>query len=366
MTNKPRISVIVPVYNAASTLDMSIGSLVGDQFKDMSPESWEIVAVDDGSADGSLETLRKWETLYPANIHVITGANRGVSHARNAGMEAAHGEWLAFVDADDYMLPGSLPALLETGISTGADTVRFGFTMVKADEQKQVENHDHPYSKSDVEVCGGLEFLDSTRGMIESRSQWNACFGLFSRRSVEGIRFPEGLIVGEDCIFTWEVMLRNPKVALVDKDLYIYIQYPSSAMNSTDPAHLLRMMEGRHLFCDSLLDIRRRYSSILGSRAIDGLETVARNAHNEALINGVVLGRKYGDMWHDMRLYKNFGMTVKPGRPRFYNRDAKYTPAAKLRRWIVAYPIPLAMGLADALRGRGLWNVDGTTSKKQG
>jgi glycosyltransferase involved in cell wall biosynthesis len=60
MTNKPRISVIVPVYNAASTLDMSIGSLVGDQFKDMSPESWEIVAVDDGSADGSLETLRKY------------------------------------------------------------------------------------------------------------------------------------------------------------------------------------------------------------------------------------------------------------------------------------------------------------------
>lgn len=353
---KPDLSVIVPVYNAAATLDRTLGSLVDDQFGGLDASEWEIVAVDDGSSDNSLERLRQWEERYPDNIKVITGSNGGVSHARNRGIEAAAGEWIAFVDADDYLLPGSLRSLLRVASVSGADTVRFGFRMVKPGEAVgSVVPEVMPYSK-----CTGLEFLEQTRGMIESRSQWNACFGLFSRRSIGDIRFPEGLIVGEDCLFTWDVLLRDPQVALVDEDLYIYIQYPSSTMNNQDPVHLRRMMEGRRRFCNALLELRRRCRDQLGPRSLDGLGIVARNAHNEALINSIILGDGFGELWESMRQYKDCGLPVKPGRPRFYDRTIRYGFPVKFRRWITAYLIPVLMGVSDVFRGQGMWSVKHT------
>lgn len=355
--NNPIISVVVPVYNAASTIDMALDSLVKGQFLNMNPEDWEIIVVNDGSMDNSLEKLKKWHQNYPQNIVVITGGNRGVSHARNLGLEKAKGNWIAFVDADDYLLPNSFHTLLSIAKKTGVDVVRFGFTMVKALDIADFPKTEITYLNKDVTVCGGLDFLNDTRGMIESRSQWNACFGIYSRDSLKDIFFPEDIIVGEDCLFTWDVMLRNPRVALVDKDLYIYIQYPTSAMNSTDSMHLERMMQGRHLFCNALLDIRNNNDNILGSRAIDGIETVARNAHNEALINEIMLHRSLIDIWKSIRRYKNLGMKVKPGKPRFYNRNIKYSFSDKLRRWIVAYPIPLAMAIVDFVRCNGFWRI---------
>lgn len=333
----PTISVIMPVYNAEATLDMAIGALVGDQFADTPPGSWEIVAVDDGSADRSLEILHRWEQRYPDTIHVITGPNRGVSHARNTALDAARGQWIAFIDADDYMLPRSLPALLRIATDTNAGVVRFGYRQVPVGTRCCALNTDIHAS----DTCSGLEFLDSTRGMIDSRSLWNACFGLFNRKTIHDIRFPENLIIGEDCIFTWQVMLSNPRVTMVDQDLYIYIQYPHSAMNSTDPTHLRRMMDGRRRFCSALLDLRDANASLIGPRAVEGLEIAARNAHNEALINAILLGDSFGSIRRAMQYVRHRGITVKPGKPRFYDRSAHYSTAVKLRRWLAAYPLPI-------------------------
>ena len=327
----------MPVYNAEATLDMAIGAIVNDQFADMPAGCWEIVAVNDGSTDRSLEILHRWEQMYPDAIHVITGPNRGVSHARNTAIEAARGQWIAFIDADDYMLPGSLPALLHTATETGADVVRFGYRQVPVGTRCSALNTDIHAS----DTCSGLEFLDHTRGMIDSRSLWNACFGLFNRKAIHDIRFPENLIMGEDCIFTWQVMLRNPRVAIVDIDLYIYIQYPGSAMNNTDPTHLRRMMEGRRRFCNALLDLRDANASLIGPKAVEGLTIAARNAHNEALINAIILGESFANIRRDMQAARSRGITVKPGKPRFYDRTAHYTPGVKLRRWLAAYPLPI-------------------------
>jgi glycosyltransferase involved in cell wall biosynthesis len=357
MKRKPRISVIVPVYNAEATIGMAIGALVSEQFGNVPEDAWEIVAVDDGSSDNSLSVLQQWQQRFPDNITVLTGPNGGVSDARNKAMEHACGEWIAFVDADDCLLAGALVAAAEIGDDRMADAVRFGFSMVKPDEC--VADGAFLVGKcpeiTDVEVCYGLEFLDRTRGMINSRSQWNVCFGICRRCAITDIKFHKDIIIGEDCIFTWEFMLGNPKIALIDKNLYLYVQYPSSAMNNTSTTHVLRMMDGRHRFCYALLDLRREYADRLGARAIEGLDTVARNAHYEAVINGLVAGRSFSDIWRDTRLYKNHGMRVKPGKPRFYDRSVRYSTIVKIRRWVAAYIIPVAMGVADAIRGRGLW-----------
>jgi glycosyltransferase involved in cell wall biosynthesis len=111
-------SIIVPCFDAASTVRETLDSALaqaGDR---------EVIAVDDGSRDDTLEVLRS----YGAAIRVLTGPNRGVSAARNRGLEEAAGDWLVFLDADDVLEPGALVGHREAAERAGADVVLSGWT----------------------------------------------------------------------------------------------------------------------------------------------------------------------------------------------------------------------------------------------
>jgi hypothetical protein len=109
----PRVAVIVPCYNAASTLAASLQSAL------MQDVRVEVVVVDDGSTDGSLAVARG----FGPQVRVLTGPNRGASAARNIGMEATEGTWLVFLDADDLLEPGTLGKRLAAAEANGADVV---------------------------------------------------------------------------------------------------------------------------------------------------------------------------------------------------------------------------------------------------
>ena len=115
MTPAPKISVIVPVYNVAPYVGECLSSLVHQTFTD-----FEIIAVNDGSTDGSLAVLREFERSYPM-VHVIDQPNSGVSRARQAGLAQAKGEFISFVDSDDYVVPNFLEDLYRA-ICTSEDT----------------------------------------------------------------------------------------------------------------------------------------------------------------------------------------------------------------------------------------------------
>jgi glycosyltransferase involved in cell wall biosynthesis len=104
----PKVSVIIPVYNAEKFLSETIESVIAQTYPD-----WEIIAVDDGSTDRSLEILRKYEQRLPSKIHVITQRNSGVSIARNNAIAIAKGEYIAFLDHDDLWLPEKLEKQVE-------------------------------------------------------------------------------------------------------------------------------------------------------------------------------------------------------------------------------------------------------------
>ena len=99
----PKVSVIIPVYNAEKFLSETIESVIAQTYTD-----WEIIAVDDGSTDRSGEILRKYEQRLPSKIHVITQRNSGVSIARNNAIAIAKGDYIAFLDHDDLWLPEKL------------------------------------------------------------------------------------------------------------------------------------------------------------------------------------------------------------------------------------------------------------------
>ena len=102
----PIVSIIMPCYNAANHLSASVGSVLAQTFAD-----WELIAVDDGSSDDTLAWL---QAQTDTRIHTRSQPNQGVSAARNAGLTAARGDYVAFLDADDTWSPGFLGAMLTT------------------------------------------------------------------------------------------------------------------------------------------------------------------------------------------------------------------------------------------------------------
>lgn len=117
--NAPKVSVVVPVYNVEQYLDKALHSLRVQTLKDM-----EFVCVNDGSTDNSLAILREYEAKDP-HVHVLTQSNAGAGVARNTGMKLARGEYLSFLDADDFFEPEMLHMAYKHARAQSADVVVF-------------------------------------------------------------------------------------------------------------------------------------------------------------------------------------------------------------------------------------------------
>ena len=121
-----KISVIIPAYNAETTLRTAVESILSQQVPEL-----EIIIVNDGSTDGTDRLCHALASEYPC-IHVITQKNAGICAARNRGMEAASGEYITFCDDDDLFWQGALRLLLQTAEDTRADLVRGGYAAAPA------------------------------------------------------------------------------------------------------------------------------------------------------------------------------------------------------------------------------------------
>ncbi len=122
------ISVIVPAYNVASEIARTLDSILAQTLSDI-----EVIAVNDGSTDGTGAVLDTYARNYPEKIRVIHQENSGVMSARLAGVKAAEGEWIGFVDGDDYVEPDMYKRLLKNAQTHNADISHCGYRMVFAD-----------------------------------------------------------------------------------------------------------------------------------------------------------------------------------------------------------------------------------------
>ena len=125
------VSIILPVFNAERFLPQCLDSILRQTYQD-----WELIAVDDGSKDGSIEILKSYEKR-DNRIHIISKKNEGVSIARNIALKHAHGDYIYFVDSDDIVMPEGLMILVKAMESSKATFVKSDFLPI--DEQgKQV------------------------------------------------------------------------------------------------------------------------------------------------------------------------------------------------------------------------------------
>ena len=150
LTTTPKISIIIPVYNVEDYLRPCLDSMIDQTVKEI-----EIICVDDGSTDGSGTLCNQYRAQFPAMVRVLHPKNQGVSAARNAGMQMARGEYLTFVDPDDWLEPDMLRTMLEEMQKENAQAAFCGFAERFCSAEKEDILHE-PEKRGTVD---GIEAL---------------------------------------------------------------------------------------------------------------------------------------------------------------------------------------------------------------
>ena len=170
MKNKVMLSVIVPVYNVAPYLRDCLDSLLAQGF---SEGEYEVIVVDDGSTDSSLEIIQKYARENSC-IHCIHQSNAGVSAARNTGLDKATGEYVAFIDGDDFLAAGVLKLFCDEAKKRTADMLVYGFAKVHEDAHFCDKKH-----------VVDLTYTNNVSGVAVSTA--TACRSLYKRDFIEKI-----------------------------------------------------------------------------------------------------------------------------------------------------------------------------------
>lgn len=214
------ISVIVPIYRVEKYLPACIDSILNQTFTD-----FELILVDDGSPDRCPEICDE-TAKRDARVRVIHQANAGLSAARNAGIEAAHGAWLSFVDSDDYIAPHFCEKLYQTAQRTNADCVMCSVQNV--DESGKLI--DSALMRVADEVKTGREVLRKI-GRDDVTPYLTAWNKLYRRKLFNTLRYPAGR-QNEDVFVFAELFCQVQRAACVAEPLYFYRKRIDSIMNS--------------------------------------------------------------------------------------------------------------------------------------
>ena len=220
--SKPKISVIVPVFNVKKHLQKCFLSIANQTY-----ENLEVLVVDDGSFDGSEKVCDQWAEKDKRFV-VIHKTNGGLSSARNVGLEKAKGEFVLFVDSDDFVEPNMIEKLVKAQTKAKAEICACLFSM----ETEAGETYaDVP--KFETKSCTGIESLKFLNQPRQDRYvvAWNK---LYKKELFDDIKFPLGKI-HEDQWTIHELFFKAKKVAFVSDELYHYVIHEGSLSRNKNP-----------------------------------------------------------------------------------------------------------------------------------
>lgn len=227
------LSVIVPMFNAAPYIVNCLGSLLAAHAPGV-----EIIVVDDGSTDGCGDTVRTHfgAALADGRLRLMTQPNAGVSAARNTGLSAAGGRYLAFVDADDAVTGDYFRVLLDEIASSACDIIEFGFS---------------DWSGALPAVAGtGVHSITAfgrfTRSRIErevfGHAMWYPWSRIYRAALFDGLRFPPGVRFCEDMMTISQVYRRAGSVSSIADVIYLYRRNPQGATLTVRPDYVSQLI----------------------------------------------------------------------------------------------------------------------------
>lgn len=216
---EPVISVIVPVYRVEKYLRRCVDSILGQTYKNL-----DIVLVDDGSNDNCPSICDEYSML-DKRVNVLHKSNGGLSDARNFGIDHAKGDFLVFVDSDDYINSNMIRKLYESLVENDSDIAICGFDYVdesgnKLPEQKKL-NISGVYNKEDIYHYYDREGVSWVLGVA-----WNK---LYRKKLFSTLRYPQGKL-HEDDFISFHLYAQTDKVSFINENLYFYTQRSYSIM----------------------------------------------------------------------------------------------------------------------------------------
>lgn len=269
-----KLSIIIPVYNVEKYIRKCIESCL-DQ--DLPKDEYEIICVDDGSKDTSISIVnsiinRETEDANNSNIRIITRQNGGQSAARNTGIKEAKGDYIWFVDADDWIEPFSLGKLLKKAYYDKLDVLCFNLQLVFP--SGETKRYGDPLMQKYI-IYSGAEFICNVK---TSNAPWVA---LFRKEFLESknIRFIEG-IIHEDLELVTRAYSSASRIAFADIVIYNYFQREGSTMKSKQNAKrcrdLLTVADSLYKFAnDSFLKGTPAYNAVMAKVAFAFSQSLA-------------------------------------------------------------------------------------------
>ena len=214
----------MPVHDAAAFLPLSVGSALAQTL-----QSLELVCVDDGSTDTSVDVLRSLALTDPRLRVVELADNRGPSTARNAGIDAATGEYVFLLDADDELPPRALERLLTAARRTGC-----ALAVGRLDWRREATDPPQP-------LPGDGDLSVATAHVEDSAALQSVpgchCCNLYDREMLDrhGIRYANDLSLGEDQLFQATAIVKAGRVAMIDEIVYVYHHYRGTSITRRRP-----------------------------------------------------------------------------------------------------------------------------------
>lgn len=230
-----KLSIIVPVYNMAfgNKLNFCMDSLINQTIDD-----YEILAVNDASTDNSLEVLLEYRDKYPDKVKVITYPdNRHQGGARNEALKVALGDFISFVDSDDWVSPDYFEKMIEKAESTGADVVSCSFTNVS-------EHTFTPgiiYPTNSPELAGEIDHEKRKRLLLDAGSMM---MKIYRRELIynNSLSFPEHIFYEDNAAGpVWALYIKH--LEIVDGPLYYYYQHSASTVHLITEDRCLNRMQ---------------------------------------------------------------------------------------------------------------------------
>lgn len=271
MLNNIKISLIVPCYNIRKYLPRCIESILAQTYKNL-----EIILISDGSTDGTDEVIREY-AKKDSRIIPIFKQNSGVSDTRNRGLDIATGDYIGFVDGDDYIEPEMYETLLKNAIENNADISHCGYQMVFPSRV------DYYYN------TGKKVIQDNKKGIrdiiVGDYVEPSPCIKIYRKNIVNNLRMPINIKINEDVLFNFYAFVNSKKSAYEDLPFYHYILRKGSAATSKinqnklfDPVRVRK-----EIFEYSLKNLDNEIQSVAYSSYLNSIINLYRVVSNSKL-----------------------------------------------------------------------------------
>lgn len=220
MNTQPLVSIIIPFYNAEKYLKRCLDSIATQDYKNL-----EILPINDGSEDNSQMIANNY-AQQDNRVHPVTLSHGGVSIARNEGLSVASGDYIMFVDADDWIGPGIIGRMMKTLLSTGTDLVTCNIKHMARPEEKP------PAYVEGYTICNREEYIRVFFRIGSNQYVHYPVAKIYKKELLQNPLYPPGIRVGEDVLGTYRAIRNIQTIARMNEIGYFYFYSPESATAS--------------------------------------------------------------------------------------------------------------------------------------